>query len=93
MNSRLALLLIVGPAALFFLPSGTGYMSKLTQLSRSPGQAAVNIAPAICNGHLPYPWMALEGGKAWDWGGGGGGVGMTASVGISGAKRLGEGSV
>ena len=45
----------------------------------------MNIKPAICNGHLPYPW-----GRCWREGR----VGeMDAGVGVGGAKRLGEGRV
>ena len=49
------------------------------------GRLAVNIEPAMCNAHLPYPWgTALEGGE--------GGVGRRG-VGDGGVIRRGEGMV
>ena len=56
-------------------------MCELT-ISRS----AVNIEPAICNGHLPFPWcIGRRGGEGRKLDSGGGGVG--------GAERVGEGRV
>ena len=39
----------------------------------STGRAAVNIEPAICNGHMPYPWERRwrKGEGEFDAGGGG----------------------
>ena len=50
------------------------------------GQLAVSSEPALCNGHLPYPW-------GWHWiGGGGWGVGRRGWV-VGEAKRLRENKV
>ena len=49
----------------------------------SLGRAAVNIEPTMCNGHLSYPWgRRWREGSAWSW---------MQGVGVSEAKRLGEG--
>ena len=55
--------------------------------ARSRAQTAVNIEPAICNGHLSYPW-----GRRWRGEGGTLDAGA-GGTGVDEAKRLGEGRV
>ena len=45
-------------------------------------QLTVNLEPAICNGHLPYPWGWVRGGESEE---------LDAGGGVSRAKHLGEG--
>ena len=63
-----------------FLAVGDKSHSVGRSVGRSVGQLAVKNEPAICNSHLPYPWVkASEGGR------GGSGTGRRGrGVGVGG---------